>query len=80
MEIDDIIDSCRTLYKKSEIVATDLIILRYRCDEHQYTIHYSEELEKAKYVFDGQEGFIDTDIPLKQRNYYLDSGYWKTCD
>lgn len=62
---------------KTEVVTTPVPQPRYRCDEGKFNIEYNEATEVARYFFDGQEGFFETPIPLKQRNYYVDTGYWK---
>lgn len=63
---------------KTEIVVADIEWLKYRCTEHQYNVRYNEDFGKAQYYFDGQAGYIETDISVAQRNYFIDSGYWKT--
>jgi hypothetical protein len=65
--------------KKEEVIVEQVPVIGYRCEEHGYSILYNDATEIARYTFDGQAGFIETDIPLKQRNYYVDSGYWKLC-
>lgn len=76
--LDDIINKIVVEERqKTEVSVTDLVWLSYRCIEHNYNIRYNEDLEKAQYYFDGQAGCIEVDIPVAQRNYYVDSGYWK---
>jgi len=80
MSLDDIINRILVEERiKSEVVVSDILIYRYRCAEHGYSISYNEATETAQYAFDGQAGFIETNIPFAQRNYYIDSGYWKLC-
>ncbi len=76
-DLNDIIDRILVEERlKTETVISEVPILKYRCDEHRYNIRYNEATEMALYDFDGQVGSIETAIPLKQRNYYVDSGYW----
>lgn len=64
---------------KTEIVETPVPVLRYRCDAEKYSVEYNEAMETAIYTIDQTGGKIESNIPLKQRNYYVDSGYWKLC-
>ena len=79
--LDDIINRILVEERlKTEVVIEEVPWQRYRCQEHGYNIRYNEGLEKALYYFDGQAGYVEADISLKQRNYYIDSGYWKSED
>lgn len=64
---------------KTEIVKTPVPVLRYRCDSDKYSVEYNEGTETATYTIDQTGGTIETPITLAQRNYYVDSGYWKPC-
>jgi len=77
--LDDIINRILVEERlKTEVVVEEMPLQRYRCEEHGYSIVYNEGTEKAHFYFDGQPGYMETDMPLKQRNYYIDSGYWKS--
>lgn len=64
---------------KTEVVKTPVPVPSYRCDSEKYSVEYNEGTETAIYTIDQTGGKIETPIPLKQRNYYVDSGYWKLC-
>jgi hypothetical protein len=65
--------------KDAEVVVTPVPIIKYHCDSEHYGVEYNEATEVAIYTIDANKQTIKTDIPLKQRNYYVDSGYWKLC-
>ncbi len=81
MNLDEIINRILVEERmKTEVVVAPVPpTIKYRCDSEHYSITYNEALERAEYLPDGQTETLVVDIPLKQRNYYVDSGYWKLC-